>query len=173
MFKRSWRGLFLLFVTLALLSRNITGAPNVQMSFASFSESHALTSITEEIESNSSDQSDHTKPAQIGPKVEKSTSLLGFVEAPYKSYKKYVAPERILPSSVEFENTETPYETIQFNQSWAFSSLPREIHAQDPPVTEMNTIHIGATQLKGVGNFGGLNTYQRDWGFGLYGLRTP
>lgn len=176
MYRRSWRVVFLLFVAISLLSRNITGAPNVQMSFSSFAQHQATEAITEKVDAKNS-------PAVVLGPIATKVALPTFAETrPTSSitedddkpaYKKYVAPEKITASAFEFKRTKATYRSIQFNDSWDFSNLPTEIHAQGPPAPVMNSTYIGATQLKGVGNFGGFNTDKRDWGFSLNGIRTP
>ena len=176
MYRRSWRGVFLLFVAISLLSRNITGAPNVQMSFSSFTQHQATEAITEKID-------EKTSPAVLLGQAATKIPLPTFVETrPTSSitedelktaYKKYVTPDKITSSAFNFKRTKATYRFIQFSESWDFSNLPTEIHAQSPPAPVMNSTYIGATQLKGVGNFGGINKDKRDWGFSLNGIRTP
>ena len=176
MSRRLYQGVFLLFVVISMLSRNITGAPNVQMSFSNFDEHRATETITERVDAKSS-------PAVVRGPIALKMALPTFAETrPTSSiteddhktaYKKYVASEKITASAFEFKRTKATYQSIRFNESWDFSNLPTEIHAQSPPAPVMNSTYIGATQLKGVGNFGGFSTDKRDRGFSLNGIRTP
>ena len=166
MYRRSWRLVALVFLALSVLSRHSTGAPNAQISFTELQTSNKV--VTEQ---NSLLNSSNSKSAEFIQISKSQGQISSFEDKKHKtSYKKYVSPERLLHHRLIRDQRLTSFSEIQIQESPRLSSPQSEIHAHAPPATDMNTFHIGAIQLKGVGNFGGLNSYKCDWGFGLNGI---
>jgi hypothetical protein len=155
-------------VILAVFARQSTGAPNVQVSFTDVGKISYSTSVNAlQLAGPSIETAD--QPSQLDSAKKFFTKF----EEIYKSYKKYVSPDRNLEFAFELQHS--PRETLARSptETWILSSLPQAQRAHAPPMTDVLFSHIGATLFKGVTTFEGHNSYQRSGGLGFNSLRTP
>ena len=149
--------LSILFFSISVLARGITGAPNAQVEV--FNADFLHHSIVTQ---------DSTSKLHFG---QPATSLLQpksyFVgednHSHIKSYKKYVSPDRASSFNLTTEPRAQSGEVSRFQDIWIFSSLPTVVHTNAPPMNTGLTSFIGIPSLKGASNVEGQNSSYSGW----------
>jgi hypothetical protein len=166
--RRSLRHLPLLFFIIAIFARQSTGAPNAQVSFTDVGKISYSTSVNSlQLAGPAIDTADQSS------QLDSAKAFVIKFEEHFKSYKKYVSPDRNLEFA--FELQDSPRETLARSptETWILSSLPQIQRAHAPPMTDVLFLHIGATLFKGANTFERYNSYQHSGGLGFNSLRTP
>lgn len=166
--RRSLRHLSLLFFVIAIFARQTTGAPNAQVSFTDVGKINYSTSVNSlQLAGPSFETEDQSS------QLDNSKKSISSLEEHYKSYKKYVSPDRNLEFAFELQHS--PRESLARSptETWILSALPQIQRAHAPPMTDVLFSHIGATLFKGANTFERLNSNQRSGGLSFNSVRTP
>jgi hypothetical protein len=168
MARKSLKILSILFFSISILARGVTGVPNAQIEIASADFLHY--SIT-----SPSEVSDpHTvKPSQLTVGSNSHIQAGQLDKSQIKTYKKYVSPDRATVYIQTSHQIKEIVEKTPFQDLWIFSSLPIVIHSNAPPMKKVATSFIGHRIYKGALNVEGETESYSGWRVSLLNSRTP
>ena len=168
MARKSLKILSILFFSISILARGVTGVPNAQIEIASADFLHY--SIT----SPSQVSDPHiVKPTKLA--VESHSQIQGSEpdKSHIKAYKKYVSPDRATVYTQTSHQIKEIVEKTPFQDLWIFNSLPVVVHSNAPPMKRVVTSFIGHPTYKGALNVEGETESYSGWRVSLLSSRTP
>ena len=168
MFRKHLKSLSILFFTITVLARGVTGAPNAQVEIFNgglFSQTKTVsTHLVPDRDINSFGF--QVQSHEISTHGDGNNSHI-------KSYKKYVYPDCAPVYCQTSQPTSLASRIPEFRNIWFFSSLPTVIHINAPPMKKATTSHIGNSPLKGALNVEGENSSYSGWRVSLLSSRAP
>ena len=167
MSRKSLKLLSILFFSISVLARGITGAQNAQIEV--FNADFLHHSI---VDQDSSSKLQFGQPATSLLQPPKSYFAGEDNHSHIKSYKKYVSPDRASSFNLTTEPRTQSGEVSRFQDIWIFSSLPTVVHTNAPPMNTGLTSFIGIPSLKGASNVEGQNSSYSGWRVSLLHSRT-
>ncbi len=161
-----FHSLTLVLFTLALLARNITGAPNAQIAFSEAIYEKAIQGPSVE----SIDITSQSERASIQGVVG-DTSI--FSEDEDKTqYRKTLCPDRPLVYDSRSQFREVIFENSDFTEVFFPTTVPSNVHAQAPPKADASAHAFSHFYFKGALHLELPNDNQCGWRIGFDGVRA-
>ena len=161
-----FRSLTLALFTLALLARNITGAPNAQIAFSEAIYEKAIQSPSAESIDTTSESERASIQGDVG-----DTSI--FSEDEEKTqYRKTLCPDRPHAYDSRSQFRDVIFENFYFTEDFFPTTVPSTVHAQAPPKADASAYAFSHFYFKGALHLELPNDNQCGWRIGFDRLRT-